>query len=158
MNIKAINRRIHDYLDNTSKETGLSKTWLYVDCVLNCMVRKLSIRDYFIFKFYYLNRNGKRSYLSGLEQNRWQDEHNDKKMEAILVDKEKSLNHFDKVIEREWCGIKYHSSLEEYESFVKKHEKAIFKPLSLCGGKGIQILKLSEIRGGYMSTAVLTIF
>ena len=131
--ISKIHNRIMQYINKTSRETGIPKWWLYVDCIWNCITRKKTIRDYFVFKFYYLNHFGKHEYLSGLEQNRWQTKHNDREMESILMNKEKSLKHFDSIIKRDWCGLTENSSREHYQEFAYKHEYAIFKPLDQGG-------------------------
>ena len=146
--LKDINRRTNQFIDKASEETTFPKWWLYVDCIFNCMFRKKSIRDYFIYKFYYLNRFGKHEYLGGLEQNAWQDAHNDKVMEDILVNKEKCLKHFSGIITRDWCGVTENYTEELYKQFEEKHTSAIFKPLTSCGGKGVKIFKLSDVPGG----------
>lgn len=146
--MKRIHKRIGQFLDDASKKSGLPKWWLYLDCIFNCLFRKCSIRDYFIFKYYHLNRFGKKEYLSGIEQDDWYTKHNDNNMESILNDKEACLRHFSSIINRDWCGVKYNNTKEDYINFEKKHSRAIFKPLNLCGGKGISIMDFAEIQGG----------
>lgn len=149
MNIKYIISRINEYLDVNAQKSGINKRFLFVDCVWNCMLQRCTIRDYFIYNFYWLNKKGKRNYISGIEQNSWQEKHNDSEMQKILKNKEKSLHHFADLIDRDWCGQKYNNSEEEYNEFEKKHKFGIVKPLDLCGGEGIKRIEINKIGGVY---------
>ena len=124
---------------------GVKRKRIFLDCLINCAFGKCTIRDYYLNGFYFLNSRGKRQYISGLEQNRLQDVHNDHNMQAILKDKEQTLNLMGEYISRDWCGQKYHNSRMEYELFEKKHSLAITKPLDSCGGDGIQIIEMLSL-------------
>ena len=139
MNIIKYHNRIMKYINQL--ETS-EKCALYVSCILNCICYNCSIRDYFLFKFYQLNHRGKKEYLSGIEQNKWYSKNNDSEMEKIFNDKESCLRFFNQIIERKWCGP--NSSQEQFDDFEKTNKEAIFKPLNLCGGKGISIQRLSS--------------
>ena len=114
----------------------------------NSILGRCTIRDYFIYNFFYLNRKGKKEFISGVEQNKWQEAHNDKHMQDILQNKEKALHHFSEFIDRDWCGQRYNNTLADYEKFENKHSFAIIKPLDLCGGEGIKIVNLQNLQGG----------
>lgn len=58
------------------------------------------------------------------------------------------MHHFAELINRDWCGQRYHNSEEEYKEFEENHQYGIIKPLNLCGGEGIKKFELSKI-GGY---------
>lgn len=148
MNICYINQRINQYIDKAVAKSGLSRRFLYLDCVFNCILGRCTIRDYFIYNFFYLNRKGKKEFISGVEQNKWQEAHNDKHMQDILQNKEKALHHFSEFIDRDWCGQRYNNTLADYEKFENKHSFAIIKPLDLCGGEGIKIVNLQNLQGG----------
>lgn len=148
MNISYINRRINQYIDKAAAESGLSKRFLYFDCIFNCALGRCTIRDYFIYKFFFLNRKGKKEFISGVEQNKWQDLHNDKHMQDILQNKERALHHFSVLIDRDWCGQRYNNTPMDYAEFERKHAFAIVKPLNLCGGEGIKVINLKTLPGG----------
>lgn len=48
------------------------------------------------------------------------------------------------MIQRDWVGVKYHSTKEEYEAFYKRHDIGVFKPIDGMGEHGIRISYLKD--------------
>ena len=71
---------------------------------------------------------------------------NDRGQTAVVMDKEETLMRFSPFISRDWCGLKYHNSLEEYDAFCHKHTQGIVKPLDNMGGAGIKIISTQEFQ------------
>lgn len=148
MKIVDYKNRINEYIENAKKTSDCSKTFLYIDCFINCALGRCTISDYFNYRFYLLNHRGKRRFICNAEQAEWYRVNNDPKMAQILNDKDLTLHHFSDFIDRDWCGLTFNCEKEDYNKFASKHEYGIFKPLSQCGGRGVHIMKLSELQGG----------
>lgn len=148
MNAGRIISRIKQYTQEVIVQYKIPSWLLIMDCIWNCLIKRSSIRDYFLYKFYFLNRHGKREFISGPELAKIEDKLNSKTSVQFLRNKEKSLELFSDYIERDWCGIEFHNTEEEYSAFTAKHSLCIAKPLKDSGGRGVHILDPQNIPGG----------
>lgn len=144
---KSYLNRISVYSTETSEKTGINKNFLKVDCFWNCVLGRSTIRDYFIYKFFYLNRKGKKEYISNTEMVDWNIQNSRKDHMGILDDKEKALVFFKEYVDRDWCSINAHNTIEEYNLFVEKHNKCIVKPNGGTCGQGIGVIDLDGVSG-----------
>ena len=137
--------RIREYLIPFSEKYAVSPWKLWGGVIWNCVIYKCSIRDYFTLGFPFLNRAGKKTFVTAKECMKFYNLKNDKMQAAILDNKEELLHYLNKYVSREWCGQSYNASEQIYQLFTEKHSKCIVKPLEGSGGHGIEIVNCNEL-------------
>lgn len=137
-------KKICKYCRINSEIYGISKVYLFVNYFWCALIYGCSGDNYFSHKFFWLNRHGKKRLMTNAYQHGFEKKHTDLAQKGILDDKEKCLYHFRDFIGRDWCGCKLNNSEEAYNQFYEKHERAIIKPLSGLGGRGIEIINVAE--------------
>ncbi len=150
MGFKSILKRVDDYASMTSEKTGISKTLLKADCIVNCALGRCTVRDYFIYSFYYLNRRGKRRYISNTEMVRWNKQHSRSEHMGILDDKERALDYFGDLVKRKWCSVGFRNSDGDFNDFASSLDRCILKPLDGTCGEGIEFVDLAGIDGNML--------
>lgn len=91
-----------------------------------------------------MKHSGKKQFVLDSDEYRFEKAHTDPAQEAVAADKEKSLAHFAEYIQRDWCGVKYNNTGEDFKAFYERHERGILKPLYGLGGHGIELVTLKE--------------
>lgn len=147
MNVKGILKRVGDYASTTSERTGIAKPLLEADCIFNCLLGRCTVRDYFIYSFYYLNGRGKRRYISNTEMVKWNRKHSRPEHMGILDDKERALDYFDDLVSRRWCSVGIRNSDEEFDELASALDRCILKPLDGTCGEGIEFVRLDGLDG-----------
>lgn len=148
MKLSYFKKRFNQYAEPASKQYKISKLRLFFGFIGAYIAHGATIKDYFTFKFFLLSRKGRKEFVTNTKQFRYYMKHNSPEAFAICNDKEKTLAHYDKLIERDWVGVEFRNTREEYEAFARKHSRAILKPLSLSGGHGIEVVDTHALPGG----------
>ena len=148
MTLSYFKKRFNQYADSACREYKISKLRLFLGFVGANIAHGASIKDYFTFKFFLLSRKGRKEFVTNRKHLRYYSKHNSPEAAEICNDKERTLVHFDKLIERDWVGVEHRNTREEYERFAARHSRAILKPLSLSGGHGIEVVDTNALPDG----------
>lgn len=147
-------KRLKELQGNLPEEYHMPMIVLLFDMAISFIMTGCSVKDYMLYEFYKLNHFGKRQFFTAAKADRWFKKYNDPILLNELKDKEKALIKFNKFINRDWCGVTSKNTESDYEEFIKKHKKAILKPLDECGGHGIYIAEINDLQKfrGYTAT------
>lgn len=137
-------KRIWEYAGQYSREYGVSKIYLFVDYFRCALIYGCSGIDYFLYRFFELKGKAKWRFVTDRYEEAYESAHTDSEQNTITEDKEKSLVCFEQYMKRDWCGLEYNNSEENYNRFYEKQSKGIIKPLFGMGGNGIEIVNLQE--------------
>lgn len=139
-NVQHIMHRIKYHAEIISQEYDIPVWKLYMGFFKDFIVEGCSAQDYFLYKFFLLNKTGKERFITLKKRLQYDSKNNTKQGIYSVRDKESTLKLFEKYISRDWCGQNYNGTEEHYSRFAEKHEKCILKPMSSAGGRGIQII------------------
>jgi predicted ATP-grasp superfamily ATP-dependent carboligase len=145
------NHRILSYSKQVSKIHGISPVLLYLDCLRTSIAKNYSIRDYFLYQFYLLNRRGRRTFVGSHEMSRYYSSLPNDEAKKELSNKETALIKFARFVKRDWVGYE-HSSSQDYTNFTGRHRQCVKKPVSSSGGHGIEIIDTEMIKGPVVDT------
>ena len=138
--IKHVLNRIEYYAEDITKVYKIPKWFLYFDFAKSLFISGAAVMDYFLYDYYLQNHAGKNRFMTLRQKLAFDSNNNSEEGVCLLNDKELTLMKLHQYIQRDWCGIKYHNTVEEYNAFAEKHEFCIVKPLKGVGGKGIEII------------------
>ena len=143
-NLTYMLKRIWGYAGQYSEKYGVSRIYLFSDYFLCALVYGCSGIDYFLYRFFDLKRKARRRFVTDRYEKSFEKKHTDAVQNGITEDKEKTLVHFAKYMQRDWCGPEANNSEADFNNFYEKYGRGIIKPLNGLGGRGIEIVKLSE--------------
>ena len=143
--VKHIINRVNEYIDYLPPTEKYSRTYLKFDYLRSFLLYGCGAMDYFMYEYYKLNRHGKKQFITVKQRVVYDYHHNTSEGIETVLNKEKALMHFDRWINRDWCGQQFHNSQEEYNAFEKKHDRFIVKPLKALGGHGVEILDTAKL-------------
>lgn len=126
------------------EEYGFSKAWLLWDYVWAWVTCRCTFTDYFLFRFYHLNRRGRKEYIC-LWQMRDFHRKNPGSSFADFEEKDLFLQRFSDFVHRDWVGRKARGSLTEWQEFCSRHSRCILKRRTDFGGHGAELINLSEV-------------
>lgn len=139
--IKSLKDKFSIYAE-TVEEISIYR--LFFMFIIDFIKYKCTIRDFFIYKFYFLNSKGKKLFYTGPKQLKFYKKINDAQSASIMNSKEESFVKYRKYMQRDFCGTKYYCTVKDYENFIEKHNRFILKPISDFGGNGIKIVDLKK--------------
>lgn len=142
--VKYMVGRIWEYAGLAHDRFGTPKLKYFLGYCKDSILYKCSAQDYYLYRFFLLNRQGKRQFVTLGWRMLYDKKNNDPEQTAVAMDKEETLVRFSHFISRDWCGLKYHNSPEEYDAFCHKHTHGIVKPLDNMGGAGIKIISTQD--------------
>ena len=124
-------KRLLDRFDEMGRypiqELGYSRTWLMFSYLGAFLVHRCTIADYFLYRFYLLNRRGRREFVTLFDM---RDIHR-KNSQAIFhefEEKDRFLAAFAPFIHRDWIGRVFRNTREEFDAFADAHPHCILKP------------------------------
>lgn len=123
---------------------GYSKLWLLWDYAWAWLWHRCSFTDYFLFRFYHLNRKGRREYIC-LWDLRDYHRKNPRNTFHDFEEKDRFLALFSDFVRRDWVGRVERSSREEFHAFCQKHERCILKRRTDFGGHGAELAQLGAL-------------
>ena len=145
MNFTSIINGIGKYrtaLDKLSAETGVSKLYLYLDCVWS-WVRWGCVLNHYTEGGFYLRKSFERKSI--VTYRRWEKilKYNNKDYNHILGNKLDFCKHFKDYIGREYLSSKAMTE-EEFLSFLKRYDKIFIKPVDGLEGKGVTAISFGS--------------
>ncbi len=126
------------------EEYGYSRMWLLCSWAWAWLTCRCSFTDYFLFRFYHLNRRGRKEYIC-LWQMRDFHRKNPGSSFADFEEKDRFLDRFSDFVRRDWIGRKVRGSREEFDAFCARHARCILKRRTDFGGHGAELLDLRGI-------------
>lgn len=140
-------RRILMRTEKASEEYHIPKIELFFDYIINAIIYGCSPKDYFLYKFFLLNRRGKKRFVTDIQEDKYELSRTNPDFLPYILNKEKTNMKFSEFVKRDWCGQEYHNTKDDYSIFTRKHDKCIVKPLDRSGGHGIKIVSSNNIDG-----------
>lgn len=153
MKIKYIFRKLktmrYKEFYNKAKEIAkkIDKSTIYVIFdMARCAIKYGSgYMDYFEFEFYLLNSEERSTYLTGRYNNEIVKKYNKKEDWYKLDDKVEFNKIFRDFLGRGFIDLR-DASFKDFKEFISGKEKIIVKPLSNCGGKGIEVVEIDKAK------------
>ena len=142
--LKAFIARFDALAEYPMEEYGFSRAWLLWDYAWAWVTCRCSFTDYFLFRFYHLNRRGRKEYIC-LWQMRDFHRKNPARSFADFEEKDRFLDRFSDFVHRDWIGRKVRSSREEFDAFCQSHERCILKRRTDFGGHGAELCDLTAV-------------
>lgn len=124
------------------EELGFSRSRLMASYVWAFLNHRCTIADYFLYRFYLLNRKGRQQFVTLYDM---RDIHR-KNSQAIFhefEEKDRFLQAFAPYIHRDWIGRVFRSSREEFDAFADAHPRCILKPRTESGGEGVELCTIT---------------
>lgn len=101
--------------------------------------------EYFMFRFFELDRKEKKEYLSGSKRKKRVFQLSTKETRALFMDKYKTYEQYKDYYHRDILKItSVLKDKEELDQFIGKHPRFIVKPIGGYQGAGIQIVNVEE--------------
>lgn len=135
------------YAERASKQYHISKLRLLIGFYLNSLLHGSTAVDYFLCKYFLLNRHGKKQFITKKQRNKYEEAHTNEKFLYHLYNKERTFVRFADFMKRDWCGQTLRNTEEAYKRFAEAHSRCIVKPYNDYGGKGIRIVPTNDIDG-----------
>lgn len=134
-------QRLYTKCREHAKKNGVSIFSVFFDYLHSRLFYGFCGEDYFLNSSGYALKNfQKKQFFSHSEWIKLRNKLNDENFTYILKDKVETLKYFSKYIKHDWCYPREHTK-EQYEQFLNKHQRIIYKPISEEGGKGIGVLQ-----------------
>ena len=124
------------------EELGFSRSRLMIDYLWAYVNHRCTIADYFLYRFYLLNRRGRREFVTLFDM---RDIHR-KNSQAVFhefEEKDRFLEAFAPFIHRDWIGRVFRSSRQEFDAFADAHPHCILKPRTESGGEGVELCTIT---------------
>ena len=124
------------------EELGFSRSRLMADYLWAYLNHRCTIADYFLYRFYLLNRRGRREFVTLYDM---RDIHR-KNSQAIFhefEEKDRFLAAFAPFIHRDWIGRVFRNTREEFDAFADAHPHCILKPRTESGGEGVELCTIT---------------
>lgn len=134
---KEINRQI--YGNEVLKSVGGGI--LRLDMIYSLHRFGVSFEEYFIYKFYNLNADGRRKYNSLKMQYGYCELVNDESIRNLFEDKGNCYQLFKPFYKRDLVVIKDEQNIDALKFFLSKHQSFIYKPINGHSGIGIKIYR-----------------
>lgn len=99
--------------------------------------------DFIQYKFYERNRYGRKKFIEYQSLHRLMDAVNSKDTNIVFDNKSIFNKRFSKFLNRDWISVK-DVTFEEFEKFMKDHDRIFFKPEIASFGDGVEILTCDD--------------
>ena len=141
--IKMDYKGLFSTIKKVHKKSGKNSIFLFFDVIYCGFKYQAGYMDYELFNMYELNRNERRKILTRGKNDEYVERLNDKKAREVFNEKQKFNERFKEYVGRDWFFINGENE-KEFEEFLKDKDKVIIKPVDLCCGKGIEIIRLED--------------
>ena len=125
------------------KKTGKPRFLILLDMIYSALKNGSGYMDYFEFEFYLLNNKERSTYITSNINNNIIKKYNDSKFNYIFDNKAIFNDKFKDFLKRDYINLE-NATLEDFVSFVNGKDKIVVKPLSECGGKGVQVISIGK--------------
>ena len=125
------------------KKIGKPRFLIILDMIYSALKNGSGYMDYFEFEFYLLNNKERSTYITSNINNNIIKKYNDSKFNYIFDNKAIFNDKFKDFLKRDYINLE-NATLEDFVSFVNGKDKIVVKPLSECGGKGVQAISIGK--------------
>lgn len=123
----------HCYIDNSD--------------IYHCSVKYgFTPEEYFRYELYFLSEQGRRQYVSDSESDRFFSEHTTNQMYKLFREKYQTYCHFAEYYQRDIIQVRSEEDREKFYNFIESKNRIVVKPIAFSGGRGVQIINISEIK------------
>lgn len=143
-------KRVSDFMEMTAHNTGRTKNRLVLGYYFNALLYGCTPAEYVLYRFYDMNRSGKKRFVTSVPQRKYERTHSDPNVVELLTDKEKTLITFPEFMCRQWCGVNHNNEDGDYDRFVQNQSRGIMKPIGNYGGHGIEMVSLQGMTGAQL--------
>ena len=117
-----------------------------INDMIYCLHRfGISFQDYWIYEFPFKTKPAREDFVSDKLRYHYCDILNDGSVLPLTQDKYACYKRFKKFFKRDVLGVYSTDDYNNFENFIQKHSKFIFKPLDEHSGKGIELVKTNVI-------------
>ena len=99
--------------------------------------------DYWLFEMDTLNNKQRKTIVTRGKNNEIVKKYNNQEYIKYLNNKIMFNKKFNKYLKRDWMELK-DNNIDEFKSFINRHNHIIVKPVNLCCGKGIEIFEVNN--------------
>lgn len=143
-------------IESRKKEFASYNVKAIVRDMLYCLHRfGFSFQDYCIYRFMERTVQCRDTFIADKLRYHYCDLLNDPTVEHLMTDKYACYQKYKKFFERDVVGCYCESDRDAFLSFVKKHDRFIFKPLEGHSGHGVKIISSCEIDAGSFYSEML---
>lgn len=126
-------------------EGRYSKNSLIRDMIY-CLHRYgISFQDYWIYEFPFKSNIAREEFVSDKLRYHYCDILNDKSVLPLMTDKYACYKRFKQFFKRDVLGVYTSKDFEQFETFINKHSRFIFKPINEHSGKGVELIQTNGI-------------
>lgn len=125
------------FMKQNRKQCSGIRRWLNLPDYLFCMLAfRCGCRDYFCGRFYEKTFARRKNYITQFRKDALAQTYNDKTLAARVDNKASFDAMFEKFLYRDWLDVD-HSTMEEFQAFLDRHEEFFVKAVNTSGGNHI---------------------
>ena len=136
-------KQMLEVIDKVHKRSGKSKIYLFFDMIICSLKYQAGYMDYYVFNFENLKSNIRKTFITRGINNNYIRTMNNREYYHLFDNKIEFNNLFKKYLNRDYLDLN-NSTLEEFETFTKKHKIFMAKPVDLQCGKGIEKIEINS--------------
>ncbi|MDE6005945.1 MAG: hypothetical protein K2G67_00085 [Muribaculaceae bacterium] len=147
MKIKKLIARYNEVSNNfVGKISSLSKIKYFLDFIGAYIVHGISFNDYFIYRFYTLNRRGRKEYITLRRTRKIQHFCNDNNALQVFRDKIKFNHEYSELLGRKWLDVSA-SNQVDFDRFVSENvgDRIFIKDVNGLCGIGVECIETAKV-------------
>lgn len=138
-------RQINDVSIEISNKTSIKRKKIIYD-ILQCSIKySASPNNYKKFKFYELNTDKRKTYITNGDSEKLIKKYNDNKYRDIFENKITFAQKFNKFFKREWIDLNK-ITYDDFKKFILNKTKIIYKPVDSAQAKGIEVINVGQFK------------
>ena len=142
--IRNINKGRFDYFaSKIAEQNNKSKSYVKLKMVLSFLRYGTSYTDYMKGNYINLTSKEKKEFINDRNYRKLISYLNDENYQDIFLDKIKFNDKFKKYLGRDYLDLR-HSSVKEFEKFLKGKESVFAKKHNSCGGDGVKKIVINN--------------
>ena len=112
--------------------------------IMKCSIKySASPNNYKKFKFYELDDDKRKTYITNGDSEKLIKKYNDNKYRNIFEDKIIFAQKFQKLFKRDWIDLSK-VTYDEFRKFITNKTKIIYKPVDSAQAQGIEVIKVDK--------------
>ncbi|SCI71274.1 sugar-transfer associated ATP-grasp domain-containing protein [Intestinibacter bartlettii] len=128
-----------------SKKTSIKKQKIIYD-IIKCSIKySASPNNYKKFKFYELDDDKRKTYITNGDSEKLIKKYNDNKYRDIFENKILFAQKFKKFFKRDWLDLSK-VTYDEFKKFISNKTKVIYKPVDSAQAQGIEVIKVDKFK------------
>ena len=141
-------KKFFSTIDDVHKKCGKSRVFILFDCIVCGFKYQAGYMDYQLFEMYNMNAKERSTVVTRGKNNAIMKKCNDLNYVKYFNNKALFNEKFDKYLNRKWIIIN-ENNFQEFEQFAEQFEYIILKPLDGTCGKGVEKVKVDNVRKIY---------